>query len=346
MGYQTVFKRYELKYIMTRKQKARILEAMEPYMTADKFGRSTIRNIYFDSDDFILARHSIAKPDFKEKLRIRSYSQATSESTVFVELKRKADRLVYKRRIALPEKAAMSWTQGFSAKRVSGPAGSLAGSSNAGSMAGSTNAGMVNGASASAGDAPVPTQMSREIDYFLSYYGSLKPAAFLSYERQAYKMRDCSPERNSAGGHDQDFRVTFDENILFRDYDLSLTSEVYGEPVLDRDLVLMELKCSGGIPLWMVRVLSEEHIYKTSFSKYGTAYTLYIQPELFGAAEARSAEEAAREAASAYTAPKRIPASPYGNYSGKHSYLRGRSDYPGSRKHGRAAASWLHFLGA
>ena len=337
MGYQTVFKRYELKYIMTREQKAKVLEAMEPYMTADKFGRSTIRNIYFDSDDFILARHSIAKPDFKEKLRIRSYSQATSESTVFVELKRKADRLVYKRRIALPEKAAMSWTQGFSAKRVSGPAGSLAGSN---------NAGIVNGASASAGDAPVPTQMSREIDYFLSYYGSLKPAAFLSYERQAYKMRDCSPERNSAGGHDQDFRVTFDENILFRDYDLSLTSDVYGEPVLDRDLVLMELKCSGGIPLWMVRVLSEEHIYKTSFSKYGTAYTLYIQPELFGAAEARSAEEAAREAASAYTAPKRIPASPYGNYSGKHSSLRGRSDYPGSRKHGRAAASWLHFLGA
>lgn len=314
MGYQTVFKRYELKYIMTREQKARVLEAMEPYMTADKFGRSTIRNIYFDSDDFILARHSIGKPDFKEKLRIRSYSQATSESTVFVELKRKADLLVYKRRIALPEKAAMSWTQGFSAKR-------------------------------SSGYAPVPTQMSREIHYFLSYYGSLKPAAFLSYERQAYKMRDCSPELNSAGGHDQDFRVTFDENILFRDYDLSLTSDVYGEPVLDTDKVLMELKCSGGIPLWMVKVLSAEHIYKTSFSKYGTAYSLYIQPELFGAAEVRAAEEAANKAASAYT-PKRAPESAYGNYAGKHSSLRGRLGYPGSRKHGRAAASWLHFLGA
>ena len=305
MGYQTVFKRYELKYIMTRKQKARILEAMEPYMTADKFGRSTIRNIYFDSDDFILARHSIAKPDFKEKLRIRSYSQATSESTVFVELKRKADRLVYKRRIALPEKAAMSWTQGFSAK-------------------------------------PIPTQMSREIGYFLSYYGSLKPAAFLSYERQAYKMRDCSPELNATGGHDQDFRVTFDENILFRGYDLSLTSDVYGEPVLDRDLVLMELKCSGGIPLWMVRVLSEEHIYKTSFSKYGTAYKLYIQPEIFGAAEAKAAEKAA----SANTAPEKIPASPYGSRARKRSFLRGRSGYPGTPKLGKAASSWLHYLGA
>ena len=123
MAYQTVFKRYELKYIMTREQQARVLKAMEPYMVPDRFGRSTIRNIYFDSDDFILARHSIAKPDFKEKLRIRSYSKASSESSVFVELKRKADHLVYKRRIAFPEKAAMSWTQGFAGRNASGGSG-------------------------------------------------------------------------------------------------------------------------------------------------------------------------------------------------------------------------------
>jgi hypothetical protein len=42
----------------------------------------------------------------------------------------------------------------------------------------------------------------------------------------------------------------------------------------------MELKCSGGIPMWMTKVLSEEHVYKTSFSKYGTAYKCYIQPAL------------------------------------------------------------------
>ena len=274
MGYQTVFKRYELKYIMTREQKAKVLKAMEPYMTADKFGRSTIRNIYFDSDDYILARHSIAKPDFKEKLRIRSYSLASSDSTVFVELKRKADHLVYKRRVALPEKAAMSWT------------GKFDGSSHPESTCGSGFSPEPEAGS------PVSAQMSREIDYFLSYYGNLRPAAFLSYERQAYKMRDSGHELNDNGGHDQDFRVTFDENILFRGYDLSLTSDVYGKPVLDSGMVLMELKCSGGIPLWMVKVLSEEHIYKTSFSKYGTAYSLYIQPELCSRAAAKALAEA------------------------------------------------------
>ena len=252
MAYQTVFKRYELKYIITREQKARILDAMQPYMIPDIYGRSTIRNIYFDTDDYILARHSIAKPDFKEKLRIRSYSAATSESTVFVELKRKADHLVYKRRVALPECTAMSWTQGLRA-------------------GGYPNSQM---------STLIPPQMGREIDYFLSYYGHLRPTVFLSYDRQAFRMRDdaIAGHTGQTAQHDMDFRVTFDENILFRDYDLSLKSEVYGTPLLEEGKVLMELKCSGGLPMWMVEVLSAEHVYKTSFSKYGTAYTNYIHP--------------------------------------------------------------------
>lgn len=37
-------------------------------------------------------------------------------------------------------------------------------------------------------------------------------------------------------------------------------------------MTLMEIKTSGGIPLWMTNVLTRQHIYKTSFSKYGSAY--------------------------------------------------------------------------
>ena len=77
--------------------------------------------------------------------------------------------------------------------------------------------------------------------------------------------------------------MTFDDNILCRQEDLSLESEVYGTPILPEGKVLMEIKCSGGIPLWMPHVLSGEHIYKTSFSKYGTAYQTMIFPQLYGA---------------------------------------------------------------
>ena len=121
-----------------------------------------------------------------------------------------------------------------------------------------------------AGEAHPPkhTQIASEIDYFLDYYGSLHPTVFLSYEREAYSANDGS-----------DFRVTFDDTILCRQDDLSLESDAYGTPILPEGTVLMELKCSGGIPLWMTHVLSEEKLYKTSFSKYGTAYRMLIFPQ-------------------------------------------------------------------
>ena len=71
MGYQSIFKRYELKYLLTKEQKSRILQAMEPYMDLDQYGRTIIRNLYFDTDNYRLIRHSIEKPAYKEKLRIR-----------------------------------------------------------------------------------------------------------------------------------------------------------------------------------------------------------------------------------------------------------------------------------
>lgn len=232
MGFKTVFRRYELKYLITLEQKENIIRAMEEYMRPDEYGRTTIRNLYFDTPSYRLIRESIERPLYKEKLRVRSYAKASRDSVVFVELKKKFDGVVYKRRIALPEAEAMAWTCGTSHVRDD-------------------------------------TQIVREIDYFMSYYGELRPAVFLSYDREAYF--------DSAGG---DFRVTFDENILSRSCDLSLTSPVYGDAILQEGLSLMELKCSGSIPLWMVHLLSAEGIYKTSFSKYGKAYTEYIFPSL------------------------------------------------------------------
>lgn len=88
MSFQTVFKRYELKYLLTEKQKEKVLQAMEPYMVLDQYGRTTIRNIYFDMDNYRMIRHSIEKPAYKEKLRIRSYEQAAPDSTVFIEVKK------------------------------------------------------------------------------------------------------------------------------------------------------------------------------------------------------------------------------------------------------------------
>jgi len=228
VAYKSIFKRYELKYLLTREQHSALLRAMEPYMKLDEFGHSTIRNIYFDTENFRLIRRSIEKPAYKEKLRIRSYQQANPESPVFIELKKKYDGIVYKRRMTLPEAVTMDCL--IHQKPL-----------------------------------PKRTQIAEEIEYFLNYYKSLAPAVFLSYEREAFFALDGS-----------DFRVTFDENILFRAEDLSLQSNVYGTPILKEDQVLMEIKTSGGYPLWMVKILSDLKLYKNSFSKYGSAYKMLL----------------------------------------------------------------------
>lgn len=109
MAYQTVFQRYEMKYLLTREQKSQVLAAMEPHMALDQYGRTTIRNLYFDTGSYRLIRRSIERPAYKEKLRVRSYSRAEPGSAVFVELKKKYRHVVYKRRVSLPEEQAMEW---------------------------------------------------------------------------------------------------------------------------------------------------------------------------------------------------------------------------------------------
>lgn len=239
MSYKSVFRRYELKYLLSPEQQQLVLEGIAPHMQIDKYGRTTIRNVYYDTDSFRLIRRSIEKPIYKEKLRIRSYERAGEDSLVFVELKKKFDHVVYKRRIALPERVATDWLCG----RI---------------------------------PAPVDTQISREIDYFKSHYTGLRPAMFLSYEREAYY---CT--------NDADFRVTFDDNIICRRSNISLCSDPYGHSLLPPDTVMMEIKCAGAIPLWMVEILSKGKIYKTSFSKYGSAYIETVLPEIHNNKEAQ-----------------------------------------------------------
>lgn len=107
MAYQTTFERYEMKYLLTAAQKQHLLAAMQQHMALDDYGRTTIRNIYFDTDSFRLIRRSLEKPAYKEKLRIRSYRQAGTDDPVFVELKKKYQSVVYKRRLSLPEGQVM-----------------------------------------------------------------------------------------------------------------------------------------------------------------------------------------------------------------------------------------------
>ncbi len=104
-----------------------------------------------------------------------------------------------------------------------------------------------------------PTE--KEIEFFFKRYDNLRPTMLISCEREAYFAKD-----------NDGLRITFDRNILYRDYDLSLALERHGTPILKEGQVLMEIKAEGALPLWVCKMLSDRKMYKTSFSKYGHAY--------------------------------------------------------------------------
>ena len=73
MGNGNVFKRVEMKYLLEKEERDALMEYMRDKMCPDPHGDATIRNIYYDTDSFLLVRRSIEKPVYKEKLRVRSY---------------------------------------------------------------------------------------------------------------------------------------------------------------------------------------------------------------------------------------------------------------------------------
>lgn len=149
----SVFKRREIKFMLTARQRAALEAAMRGHMEIDEYGESTICSLYYDTPDNLLIRRSLEKPVYKEKLRLRSYGTAKSGGPVYVELKKKFDGIVYKRRISMPEDLAAEWLAG----RI---------------------------------PCPDDRQISREIDWVRHFYGRLVPALYLAYDRAAYFCPD------------------------------------------------------------------------------------------------------------------------------------------------------------
>ena len=106
------FERRELKYRITDAQRAALEAAFGARMVPDKYGESTICNIYYDTADYRLIRASLEKPAYKEKLRLRSYGVTEPGGEVFLELKKKYKGIVYKRRITPPEDATGEFIAG------------------------------------------------------------------------------------------------------------------------------------------------------------------------------------------------------------------------------------------
>ena len=107
------FQRFETKYVISKEVLANLLTEFEEHMVEDDHAYSTISNLYYDTPTFQMIRESLEKPYFKEKLRVRTYDETPSEdSQVFLEIKKKVRKIVYKRRISTDLLAAESYLAG------------------------------------------------------------------------------------------------------------------------------------------------------------------------------------------------------------------------------------------
>lgn len=222
------FRRVEKKYILSREEYELVKKEMAKYMVEDEHGQSTICNIYLDSNEYALITHSISKPVYKDKVRLRSYNIPKLSDTVYLEIKRKFEGVVSKRRIGIKLQDFYQYLENPDSIEVSNK------------------------------------QVKKELDYYFKYY-NLKPAMFISYVRSAYYGKD-----------NRDFRVTFDSNILARNYHLKLEGGNYGVNIFDPNKYIMEVKTLGSMPLWFVEILNKFKIGPAGFSKYGEGYTQLV----------------------------------------------------------------------
>jgi len=145
----TVMKRYELKYLLSGAQTEYLRERLTGHMEVDQYGKTSIASLYYDTPSYQLIRTSVEKPQFKEKIRLRSYGLATEDSPVFLELKRKAYGIVYKRRVETTIPLVQKFFSGD-------------------------------------GDICAGGQINSEIKTFRDYYKTLVPACLIIYDRVAY----------------------------------------------------------------------------------------------------------------------------------------------------------------
>ena len=146
------FKRYEKKYLLPPERSEAVHRALEGRIVPDAYFKSTVCSLYYDTDDYALIRRSIEAPVYKEKLRLRSYNVPGPDDTVFIELKKKFEGMVYKRRITMSASAATAYL---------------------------------------AGKAPPQedSQMIKELDWFLRS-NKVSPKVFIACDRTAWVGRD------------------------------------------------------------------------------------------------------------------------------------------------------------
>ncbi|WP_404330232.1 polyphosphate polymerase domain-containing protein [Mesobacillus maritimus] len=230
-----VFSRREQKYLITRQQYDLLVEMMGPYMRYDKFGN-------------------------QGRYTVTSLYVENPEHKIYYEVKNKL-KFRQKLRLRIYNDTDLSGTAFFEVKQKHNNVVNKRRTAIPLIQAYHYLDSSYEQASPIYYDVSNP-QIMKEIDYFREYY-DLSPEMVVSYDRHAFH---CIT--------DPDLRVTFDLNLRCRNEDLRIENGAYGQNFIDPDLVVLEVKVTHSVPLWLARILQSLECEQRSASKFCTSLEL------------------------------------------------------------------------
>ena len=232
---ETTFKRIETKYIVSKDKIDKLIQDLKEYLVEDDYPISTISNIYFDTEDFDVLLDDDFGDKRKEKVRMRTYlSQPKADSQVFLEIKTKDQEGIGRKFRLLSTPISIL---NFMIKGQLDP---------------------------SITDAVVIEKVKK---LRRDYKQAIKPRMYIYYDRYSLK------EKKYIEGYDYNkIRVTIDQNIVYRNENISLFAENQGAPLLDDKTLIMEIKAPGNKPQWLQDILDKYGLIEHKFSKYSCAY--------------------------------------------------------------------------
>ncbi|KXT79991.1 polyphosphate polymerase domain-containing protein [Streptococcus oralis] len=232
---ETTFKRIETKYLVSKSDVDALIKDLKEYLVEDDYPISTISNIYFDTEDFQLIQDSLMGNFRKEKIRMRSYlDQPTVDSPAFLEVKSKDENGIgHKyRTLSTPTSITQLLTHGLEDETMT--------------------------------DYSLLEQVH---ELRQRYHQPLTSRMYIYYDRFSLKEK-----RERGILPYQKIRVTLDQNLTYRDQNVSFFAGKDGAALLEDDAVIMEVKSLEQKPQWLQAILDKYGLVEQKFSKYSCAY--------------------------------------------------------------------------
>lgn len=241
--------RREYKFLIDRTTVAAVRAAVRPFCVLDPYAAQspsrtyTIETLYLDTSDLALFWANDHEQVDRVKVRVRRYADKPG-SPIFFEVKRRINDVIAKSRGRV---SADAWNQ-----LLADPA------------------------------APIPADVTGKdraaVERFLALHRSLhlRPYTLVRYQREPW-----------ISTVDDYARVTFDTWIQAHTLD-SLTFEPDGgrwraldDAIMQRtldSLVVLELKFTNQVPIWLVNIARSLGLVRGAYSKYGNSIRAFHQP--------------------------------------------------------------------